>query len=177
MKPFKELTDFFQRQQAVDVPHTGKGYLAHAIGVYNDLKKWGCEEELANVGLFHSIYGTEIFQNFTFPVEQRDEIRELIGERAENLCYWNCGMVRETFDAAAKQSEAPYVLRIRFTDSEVELTEKEFNDLCTIHLCDWLEQVPRCKMWDYRTDAYSTLANRLSGVAKKYYDEVYALAK
>ena len=41
MATFKELTEFFQRVGADEVKHTNKGYLAHAIGVYNDLKEWG----------------------------------------------------------------------------------------------------------------------------------------
>ena len=33
--------------------------------------------------MFHSIYGTEKFQGFTFPLERRDEVRTLIGDRAD----------------------------------------------------------------------------------------------
>ena len=49
--PLKALTDFFREVGADQVEHTEKTYLAHAIGVYNDLKAWGCEEELARVGI------------------------------------------------------------------------------------------------------------------------------
>ena len=69
---FKALTQYFQQVNAVDVPHTGKHYLAHAIGVYRDLKAWGGTDTDARAGLFHSIYGTEIFQGFTLPLSQRD---------------------------------------------------------------------------------------------------------
>ena len=44
---FKALTQYFQRVEAVDVPHTGKSYLAHGIGVYRDLKAWGWAETAA----------------------------------------------------------------------------------------------------------------------------------
>ena len=70
----KELTDFFQEIGANDVKHTNKTYVGHAIGVYNDLKRWGCDEELAQVGIFHSIYGTEAFQGFTLPVDRRPDV-------------------------------------------------------------------------------------------------------
>ena len=49
---FKALTQYFQRVDAVDVPHTGKSYLAHGIGVYRDLKAWGWAESAARAGLF-----------------------------------------------------------------------------------------------------------------------------
>lgn len=55
MATFNELTDFFQQVGASDVTHTTKTYLAHAISVHGDLKKWGCDEEMQNVGLFHTI--------------------------------------------------------------------------------------------------------------------------
>jgi hypothetical protein len=63
---FKELTEFFRTIGADEVGHSDKTLLAHAISVYNDLKEWGCDEDVARVGIFHSIYGTELFQGFTF---------------------------------------------------------------------------------------------------------------
>ena len=90
MPTFKELTDYLLEVGAGEVTHTEKGYLSHAISVYNDLRKWGWNEELARTGIFHSIYGTELFQRFTLPLERRAEVRGLIGERAEWLCWLNC---------------------------------------------------------------------------------------
>jgi len=169
---FKELTDFFVSVGADKVPHTEGIYLAHAIGVYNDLKSWGCDEDVCRAGLFHSVYGTEHFQKFTLPLERRGEVRELIGERAERLAFANCLMDRSTLDASARQSEPPYVIRNRVTGEQIELSEQDFDDLCTIHLCDWIEQIPRSKAWEYRTEAYGQLATRLGGVALKNYKRV-----
>ncbi len=83
MPALKDLTDYFQQIGALEVAHTSKSYLAHAISVYNDLKEWGADEDVRNAGLFHSIYGTELFQGFTLPLEKRGEVRELIGDRAD----------------------------------------------------------------------------------------------
>ena len=52
---FKQLTDYLIETGADAVSHTKKGYLAHAIGVYNDLKKWGFDEDFSRAGLFHSL--------------------------------------------------------------------------------------------------------------------------
>ncbi len=171
---FKQLTDFFIAAGANDVAHTDKTYIAHAIGVYNDLREWGCSDELCRAAMFHSIYGTERFQGFTLPIEKRDEVAELIGERAERLAYWNCFMDRSSLDAAAKRGTPPYVIRHRVTGDEVELPEEDFDDLCRIHLCDWLEQVERAGHWDYRREAYRSFAERLGGVALESYDRVFA---
>ncbi len=173
---FKQLTDFIIEIGADQIPHTETIYLAHAIGVHNDLKSWGCDEEVCRAGMFHSIYGTEGFQRFTLPLEQRGDVRERIGQRAEQLAYLNCAMDRASFDSAVERATPPHRIRDRLTDREVELSEQDFDDLCTIHLCDWLEQVPRSKRWNYRPDAYVRLARRLGGVALVNYRRVLAKA-
>ena len=175
MATFKELTDYFQQVGASDVGHTDKTYLAHGIGVRNDLKQWGCDDDVANAGLFHSIYGTERFQGFALPLEKRGEVQSLIGERAEWLAWLNCAMDRSHFDRAARQDSGPYHVLNRFTGEEVDVSDQDFEDLCVIHLCDWLEQVPRSKDWTYRRASYRNLAERMGGVGLESFDRVYAL--
>jgi hypothetical protein len=170
---FKQLTDFFISVGAGQIAHTEKGYLAHAIGVHNDMREWGGDDELCRAAMFHSIYGTELFQGFTLPVERRGEVRELIGERAERLAYWNCAMDRASFDAAVERDAPPHQFRDRLTGEQIELSARDFTDLCTIHLCDWLEQAPRSKIPNYRAEAYRNLARRLGGVAEENYRRVY----
>jgi len=173
---FKEMTDYFQRVGASDIGHTDKSYLAHGISVRNDLIAWGCDEDVAVAGLFHSIYGTERFQGFVLPLEHRDEVRDLIGERAEWLAWLNCAMDRRHFDQQALQDAGPYRILNRFRDEEVDVSDDDFEALCVIHLCDWLEQVPRSKAWDYRPDAYRRLAERMGGIGLESFDRVYKQA-
>ena len=173
---FKELTNFFSEVGANDVQHSDKTYLAHAISVYNDLKKWGADDELALVGLFHSIYGTELFQGFTLDLERRGEVEALIGVRAERISYYNCAMNRAHFDAQVPQKLDSYSLLDRFTDTEIAITTQDFHDLCFVHLCDWLEQVARSANWDYRRDGYQNLAFRLGGIALESYNRVFGNA-
>ena len=59
---YRELTDFLRGMETEKVPHTGKNYLAHVIGVYKLMEAQGCTEEVCRAGMFHSIYGTELFQ-------------------------------------------------------------------------------------------------------------------
>jgi hypothetical protein len=173
MPTFKQLTEFFMAVGADKVSHTEKTYLAHAIGVYQDLKSWGADEELCRAAMFHSIYGTEKFQRFALPVARREELRALIGARAERLAYLNCAMDRASFDRAAFRTEAPYRITDRLTGEEHALGQADMDDLCRIHLCDWLEQVPRSQQWDYRRAAYRQLASRLGGVAEAAYERVF----
>ncbi len=171
----KRYTDFLQSLGTKDVPHTGEGFFAHLVAVYRDLKKWGCDEAVCLAGLFHSIYGTEKFRLFGLSVDRRDEVIALIGEHAERVAYINCVMDRATFDSLVLHGGELRV-RNRDTDEWIEMTEREFHDLKTMHLCDWLEQVPRSQEWDYRRDTYHAIAEQLGGVPLAAYERVYAAA-
>lgn len=170
----KDLTNFLVELGLEKIGHTEKTYLGHLIAVHRDLQSWGCEEDVCLGGMFHSIYGTQQFQGFTLPLERRGEVRAMIGERAEQLGYWNCAMYRPTFDETAIRGEPPFRYEDRITGEVIELSEGDFDDLCRIHLCDWLEQVPRCKEWGCRRAAYRAMAERLGGVALESYDRVFA---
>jgi hypothetical protein len=171
----KRLTDFLIEQGIDRVGHTNKTYLAHLIGLYRDLEALGCPADVCRAGMFHSIYGTELFQGFKLPLERRGEVRALIGERPERLAYLNCAMDRATFDRAVERGVGPHRFRDRLTGEEVELSGPDFDDLCRIHLYDWLEQVGRSQKWDYRRAGYRRLAERLGEQALRDYDRVFAL--
>src|SRR5579872_1149012 len=138
----RHLTDFLIELGTEKIPHTNKNYLAHVIAVHRLMRDQGCTDELCRAGMFHSIYGTELFQRFALPLERRAEIRALIGERAERLAYFNCALDRAPFDRTVEQGGPPRV-RDRFTGQEVPLSVEDFDDLCRVHLYDWLEQVGR----------------------------------
>jgi hypothetical protein len=184
---WKELTDFLVNLGIEQVAHTQKNYLAHLISVHKLMQGAGCDEELCTAGLFHSIYGTEKFQGFKLPLSRRPELAEMIGPRAERLAYWNCQMDRSSLDALLRQDELlepdeslgqfeePCRLRNRETGEMMLLTSHEFDDLCAVHLFDWLEQAPRSRFgWDYRRSAYRAMAERLGGQALQNYDRVFA---
>ena len=170
---YKAMTQFLRDLGTETVPHTGTVFLAHLVGVYNDLKAWHATTDVCRAGMFHSIYGTEMFQTFALPLEQRDEVRELIGDPAEFVAWVNCVMDRVTFDEQLAAS-APYSIRNRITGESIEMNEEQFTDLCVVHLCDWLEQLPRLKKWDFRRGSYRKIAERLGGIALSSYDRVYA---
>lgn len=171
---YRRSVDFLVGLGTDDVPHTGEKFLAHLIGVYGDLQRWNCDRDVCFAGMFHSIYGTEKFQKFCLPLERRGEVQELIGERAERIAWVNSVMDRSSFDRLIP-TRGPYKITNRLSGETIELNEQDFHDLCVVHLCDWLEQVPRSRQWDYRRDAYRQLAERLKGVAQQSYDAVFAL--
>ncbi|HUQ71599.1 MAG TPA: hypothetical protein VM165_18870, partial [Planctomycetaceae bacterium] len=132
---YRRMVDFLVSLGTESVPHTGeKGFLAHLIGVYRDLEGWGCDRDVCRAGLFHSIYGTELFQKFCLPLDRRSEVQQLIGERAERLAYVNCVMNRPSFDRLIP-SRGPYRIANRLSDEMIELDDQGFHDLCVVHLC------------------------------------------
>lgn len=173
-KDYKRLTSFLLEIGIGEIPHTHKSYLAHLVAVYRYLESNGCGEDVCRGGMFHSIYGTEKFQGFKLPLQRREEVRALIGDRAERLAYLNCAMDRASFDRAVEQSEASLSFTDRITGEVVSLSETDFDDLCRIHLLDWLEQVPRSQSWDYRRANYRRMAERLGPLFVKEYDRVFA---
>ena len=109
------------------------------------------------------------------PLEQRAAVRALIGERAERLAYVNCAMDRATLDACLERTEGPYPIRDRLSGAEIALSGEDFDDLCRVHLYDWLEQVPRSRYgYGYRRAAYRRMAERLGPDAVAVYDRVFA---
>ena len=179
---FKQLTDYLLNLGIEQIAHTQKNYLAHLISVFKLMEAAGCDEELCRAGMFHSIYGTEKFQGFKLELNQRDELAELIGRRAERLAYWNCLMDRASLDELLSQvladpATAELLLRNRETGEQMPLTRREFDDLTAVHLFDWLEQAPRSRFgWDYRRQAYRQMAERLGGAALETYERVFAQA-
>ena len=130
---------------------------------------------VCRAGLFHSIYGTELFRRFCLPLDRRADVRELIGERAERLAFINCFMDRSSFEALL-ETDGPYRFLNRETGETIEVSKTDYDDLVTIRLCDWLEQVARSNRWDYRRDGMGAMARRLGGVGKESYERVYSLA-
>ena len=62
----------------------------HLNGVSNILKRSGAPQHIQDAGLFHSVYGTTYFKPKM--TEDREAVRSLIGDKAENLVYLFCNM-------------------------------------------------------------------------------------
>ena len=173
---YKQWTDFLVDLGIEKVAHSQKSYLGHLVSLYRLMESEGCTEELCRAGMFHSIYGTEKFQGFKLELVDRPKVRDMIGERAEKLAYLNCAMDRATFDAVLDQTGATYRFVDRITKEPVELSRADYDDLCRVHLYDWIEQVPRSRYgWDYRRASYRKMAERLGGNALTAYDRTFAL--
>jgi hypothetical protein len=85
MNTYIKCINYLIQKKTNTIPHSKSNLFNHLVGTYNILRKWNCSEDICFAGLLHSIYGNEFF---TITVEnERQVIKELIGEKAEELVY------------------------------------------------------------------------------------------
>ena len=83
----KQYIQFLKSHGAAEIEHSGEDFLSHLMGVMELLKAWKAPEHLCLAGLFHSVYGTEVFQESLIPNDLRPKVQKLIGEGAEEIAY------------------------------------------------------------------------------------------
>lgn len=122
--------------------HGHTSLLSHLKGTFKILEKWNCEKYVCLAGLCHSIYGTESFSKTPAALDNRDFMRNLIGNEAEELTY--------LFGAHNKESlwknlekHSNFTLEDRFLNQSLLISNKNVADLITVTLANWLEQRPR----------------------------------
>ena len=87
---WEQKIDFLKNLDADKTKHTGGTLLEHLIGVHDILKEWNVSEHIQDAGLFHSVYGTASFKHKS--TNDRDKVRELIGEQAEEVVFMFCSL-------------------------------------------------------------------------------------
>ncbi len=150
---YERAMELLERFGAVSVEHPSGTFLEHLRGTYEQLDRWGCSKDLCRAGLYHSVYGTEVFRKRTVPLEARDEIRGAIGERAEEIAYLYCALSRPSLYRNLDVG-APYAVKTQ-DGGEIPLSLVQLADLMTLDLANRLEQLPRT-----RRDAARTERNR-----------------
>ncbi|MEZ4240530.1 MAG: hypothetical protein R3F59_31120 [Myxococcota bacterium] len=133
----------FLREHGVDVlAHSQRDLLAHLLGVRDLLRAWGARASVCDAGLFHSVYGTEVFPTRSVPEGLRPVVRALIGDEAEALAFLFGVMVRESLIDNLYEDRAPFV-ESRLDDDELSITAQQLRDLCDLYVANWLEQRDR----------------------------------
>ena len=84
--------NFLKEAGTESMPHRNQSLFEHLVGVRDKLKTMGADDHVQDAGLFHSIYGTDSYKHQT--TNDRQKVKELIGERAELLVYMFCTMPR-----------------------------------------------------------------------------------
>ena len=82
-----DVIEFLLDNGVDDNNHSNRSLLDHLLGTAELLMSWKCDTDIVLAGLCHSIYGTDSYHTVTVDHSKRDEVRSLIGERAETLAW------------------------------------------------------------------------------------------
>jgi hypothetical protein len=80
-----QIQEFLESSGANKKIHSKNSLSGHLLRVYDRLKRIGQPQDVCSAGGMHSIFGTNIYQNTTVAIEEKDQIAKLIGERAAYL--------------------------------------------------------------------------------------------
>lgn len=133
----EQLIKFLQSVGANERPHSQRSLIDHLVGTEKIMALWGCDEDSCAAGLFHSIYGTNSFKAACLSMDQRSEIRALIGEKAEHLVFLFCSSNRP--DALLNACKSGY-LKNRFSGQQIHISKVELRQLIEIECANLLEQ-------------------------------------
>jgi len=96
---------------------------------------------VCRAGLFHSIYGTRVFEIQCADFSSRKMVRDIIGASAESLVYLFCITDRNTFFAAAGKN--PHVIRDAVGHTDISVTQQVLASLLEIEAANIVEHLPR----------------------------------
>ena len=120
--------------------HSGADLAAHLVGTQALLHSWGARGPLCRAGLFHSVFGTEMFPVELPPDTLRAEVRDMIGAEAERLA-WLFGQIdRESF---TRQVTGAGPCLSRSSGEPLDLSALDLADLANLYTANAVEQLPR----------------------------------
>jgi len=132
---------FLRAANIEGMKHSDRGLLDHLLGTFRLLEKWAARPALCDAGLFHSVYGTDAYQDATIPFSMLNPVTELIGPEAENIVWHFCVMRRETLKENVDRPLDDRRVQNRFTQEWLPLESELFSDLANLVIANALEVV------------------------------------
>jgi hypothetical protein len=148
-EPLEKRLQFLRQANTEGMPHSDRGLLDHLLGTRQLLVEWQARPALCDAGLFHSVYGTEYYEQQALPLTMRNEVQQLIGDEAESLAWLFCMIRRESL-LENPGPDGEYRVQHRLTDEWLPLTKIQFQDLLTLTIANTLEPFPRCTRFERR---------------------------
>ena len=133
------LTSLLIELNTDSLSHSHGTLIEHLEKTYELLKQWNNPDYVCLAGLFHSIYGTQIYTKQTLGLEQRDVIKKAIGVEAEYLAYLFCIMDRRYFYSHLNSQK----LRCLPDGNYILISEENKRNLSEILVANELEQQKR----------------------------------
>jgi hypothetical protein len=143
MAPIEDKLRFLQSIGGAQSGHTEGNLMQHLTNTYELLKSWGARQSVCDAGLFHSVYGTEVYGSVSLALSMRSRLQEIIGDEAETLVFYFGVMVKESFYENLFRPGSERKIVSRLTGESHPLTAEQFADLCNVVVANSLEQRPR----------------------------------
>jgi hypothetical protein len=156
----RNMRGWLRQHGAETIEHPGGNLYAHLSRVYDRLGRLGQDDDTRLAGLAHATYGTDGFDIALLGWQDRSTLREIIGERAEDLVYRYGGCDRgRTWQRLADTGE----VYNRFTNQAESLGPaqlRSFVDLSIVNELDVMEQAPSImdEHGDYFRQLFATWA-------------------
>jgi len=128
---YEDKLQFLMQAGCGEQDHSGRSLLDHLIGTADKLVEMypKCPEYLVDAALFHSIYGTTYFKPSMVSKDERDLIKEIIGEEAESLVWFFCNCQHPRQENIMKLPVGEFqsdLLKLNFVNQE-DMTSHRFS--------------------------------------------------
>ena len=111
---FEEELKFLKEAGCGYLPHTGRTLYDHLLGTANILLEYERPDAEVKAGLFHSIYGTDIYRKRISIT--REAVSELIGEEAEEIVRIFCSLEPRTEKIINGDVDKKYIDSLRWIE-------------------------------------------------------------
>lgn len=130
------LQELLELANTKEIPHgKDRTLYDHLVGVFSILRALNANRDVTLAGLFHSIYGTTVFEKQALTEDYRPIVESVIGQSAEQLVWIFC--IAERPFEVLKLNEKYYIKTI---EDHVEVTKRQLNDLTLLSAINNIEQ-------------------------------------
>ena len=98
------------------LPHSGRTLYDHLLGTANILLEYERPDAEVKAGLFHSIYGTDIYRLSKSISITREAVSEVIGKEAEQLVHIFCSIKPRTEKIINGDVDKKYIDNLRWIE-------------------------------------------------------------
>jgi hypothetical protein len=130
---------FLARLGAGELAHPGGTLLAHLRRTADLLDAWGGDEDVVLAGLCHAAYGTTGFPIALLDIGEREQLRAVVGERAEHLVRIYCACDRQA--TYPRLGQVPLCLTDRFAGKDVGLDAADASGFAGITMANEVDIV------------------------------------
>src|SRR6266545_6146179 len=136
--PTDELRRFLTALGADRIPHAGGSLLDHLTRTSERLASWGASDDVQTIAMAHACYGTDGFADHLLTLDQRDDLRAVVGPEveAEVYRYASCGRTR-TYPHLSDRPDI--VFHDRFADTETAIPADDLRPFAALTVANELD--------------------------------------